>query len=243
MGLDAAVAALAALAVAWVFLMNPTLALNSAPLSVRVVVAAYAPISACLVALTAGLAFSTGAKQSRADMLRLAAMAFLLIGDVLFMLLETHAVSMPQRLIEVPYTLAFTAYAISALHPSMRQQTEPDVEAENTATVGRVVVLGLALAIPGFIAVTRPAAARSDRLVLGGIVFCLTALAILRIVRAIRGRARWRPVSSTSANTTPSPASRTAPARSATSRQHSSPPTKTALPLPCSSSTSTASSW
>ncbi|MBK5289764.1 MAG: EAL domain-containing protein, partial [Acidimicrobiia bacterium] len=74
--------------------------------------------------------------------------------------------------------------------PSMRQQTEPDVDVENTATVGRVVVLGLALAIPGFIAVTRPAAARSDRLVLGGVVFCLTALAILRIVRAIRGRAR-----------------------------------------------------
>ncbi len=190
LALDAAVAALAALAIAWVFLMNPTLILNSAPMSVRIVVATYAPISACLVALTAGLAFSTGGRQSRADLLRMAAMALLLVGDVLFMVIETHSVAIPQRLIEVPYALAFVAYAVSALQPSMRQQTEPDVESEKTATVGRVVVLGLALAIPGFIAVTRPPAARSDRLVLGGIVFGLTSLAILRIVRAIRARAR-----------------------------------------------------
>ena len=188
--LDAAVAALAALTVAWLFLMNPTLQLASAPLNVRLVIAAYAPISACLVAITAGLAFSTGGKHSAADQLRLAAMAFLLIGDVLFMLLETHTASIRPSLIDLPYALAYLAYTACALQPSMRLQTEPDVVAENSATVGRVIVLGLALAIPGMIAVSRPTTTEADRLVLGGIVFMLTAVAILRMVRAIRGHAR-----------------------------------------------------
>jgi diguanylate cyclase (GGDEF) domain len=188
--LDAAVAALAALTLAWLFLMNPALEVTSSPLSVRLVVAAYAPISACLVAITAGLAFSTGRRQSPADLLRLTAMAFLLLGDVLYMLLETHAVSMRPTLVDIPYALAFIAYTACALQPSMRLQTEPDVDAENGATVARMVVLGLALSIPGIIAISRPATTTLDRAVLGGIVFSLTAVAILRMVRAIRGHAR-----------------------------------------------------
>ncbi len=188
--LDAAVAALAALALGWLFLMNPALGLTSSPLKVRVLVAAYVPISACIVAVTAGLAFSTGRKQSTADLLRLAAMVLLLVGDVLYMMLETHAVLMPETLVDIPYALAFVSYTACALTPSMRLQTEPDVEAQNSATVGRMVILGLALSIPGLIAISRPATSDADRAVLGGVVFALTAVAILRMVRAIHGHAR-----------------------------------------------------
>ncbi len=189
--LDAGVAALAALTVAWLFLLNPAVfTAENVPLQVRLLVAAYVPLSVFLVASTAGLAFAAGGQQLVADKLRLGAMTFLLIGDVIFMLLETQTVAIPKHIVEVPYALAYLSYIASVLHPSMRAQTEPNPVRRSGATVGRVSVIALALAIPGMASVFRLSAPTRDRLVLGGIVLTLTSLAILRLVRALRSNAR-----------------------------------------------------
>ena len=58
--LDATVAALAAMTLGWLFLVNPALFNNHAPLSVRLVLSVYPPLSVFLVAITASLSFSSG---------------------------------------------------------------------------------------------------------------------------------------------------------------------------------------
>ena len=55
--LDATVAALASMTLGWLFLVNPALFHNHAPLSVRLTLSLYPPLSVFLVAITASLAF------------------------------------------------------------------------------------------------------------------------------------------------------------------------------------------
>ncbi len=93
--LDASVAALAALALGMLFVVNPTQIHST--FQIRVVLAVYPALSVFLVASTAGLAFSTGTRRIRANGWLLGAMAGVLLGDLVYMLLETHAIDLPLR--------------------------------------------------------------------------------------------------------------------------------------------------
>src|SRR5436190_2195009 len=58
--LDATLAGLAALALAWVYLITPALADLSVPVPIRVLLACYPPLSVFLVVIVARIAFSPG---------------------------------------------------------------------------------------------------------------------------------------------------------------------------------------
>lgn len=58
--LDGVIAALAAMALAWIFLINPTLFHDHTPLRVRVLLSCYPPLSVFIVAMITRLAFNTG---------------------------------------------------------------------------------------------------------------------------------------------------------------------------------------
>ncbi len=61
--LDGAIAALAAMALAWIYLVNPALFHYEAPLPVRLLLSCYPPLSVFLVAMIARIAFNTGNRR------------------------------------------------------------------------------------------------------------------------------------------------------------------------------------
>jgi len=187
--LDAGVSALAALALGWLFLLNPS-QLSHSPLSVRLILATYPTLSVVLVALAASIAFSRGSRRVVANNLLMMSMISVLIGDVVYMLEETHVVEVPKSLIDLPYAIGLLLLCATALHPTMRNITEPVPAAEATPTIGRLVVVAVALAIPGLITVTRVDAPVGDRVAMTLIVLSLTAAAITRLFRAVRAHAR-----------------------------------------------------
>jgi diguanylate cyclase len=188
--LDGVIAALAAMALAWIFLINPTLFHENAPLRVRVVLSCYPPLSVFIVAMIARLAFNTGKRRPLSYVLLLGAGSAMLVGDVVYMLVETHVLSVPQHVFDVPYALACVFFIGAVLHPSMRELTEPLPADEVAPTKGRLAFVAVALAFPALITVFRVDAAASDRLALGTIVMALTSAAAWRMFRALRAYAR-----------------------------------------------------
>ena len=188
--LDGVIAALAAMALAWIFLINPTLFHESAPARVRLLLSCYPPLSVFIVAMIARLAFNTGKRRPLSYILLLGAGSSMLVGDVVYMLVETHVVSMPQHVFDVPYALACVLFIGAVLHPSMRELTEPLPADELAPTKGRLAFVAVALAFPALITVFRVDAAASDRVALGTIVMALTLAAAWRMFRALRAYAR-----------------------------------------------------
>jgi diguanylate cyclase (GGDEF)-like protein len=190
--LDGAIAALAALTLAWIYLVNPALFHSDAPLSVRLVLSCYPPLSVFLVATAARIMFGSGrgARRALAFSLLLLAMAAMLVGDVVYMLVETGLMSLPVHLLDVPYALTYVAVITLVLHPSMRELTEPRDEEQAPPGHGRLAFVAVALAIPAVVTVTRVDAAVGDRVALAVIVVSLTGAATWRMMRAVRGYVR-----------------------------------------------------
>jgi diguanylate cyclase len=189
--LDGAIAALAALTLAWIYLVNPALFHSDAPLSVRLLLSCYPPLSVFLVAIAARIAFGSGQgiRRAPAYSLLLGAMSAMLVGDVMYMLVETHVASIPNNLLDVPYALTYVAVIALVLHPSMRELTEAAPEEPAVPGRGRLAFIAVALGVPGLITVTRVDARPGDRIMLAAIVVLLTAAATWRMLRAIRAYA------------------------------------------------------
>ncbi len=188
--LDGVIAALAAMALAWIFLINPTLFHEQAPLTVRFLLSCYPPLSVFIVAMIARLAFNTGKRRPLSYGLLLGAGTAMLIGDVVYMLLETHVLTLPQNVFDVPYALASVLFIGAVLHPSMRELTDPLPADEFAPTKGRLAFVAVALAFPALITVIRVDAEVGDRFAFGIIIMALTLAAAWRMFRALRAYAR-----------------------------------------------------
>jgi len=188
--LDGVIAALAAMALAWIFLINPTLFHEQAPLPVRFLLSCYPPLSVFIVAMIARLAFNTGKRRPLSYGLLLGAGTAMLVGDVVYMLLETHVVTLPQHVFDVPYALSSVLFIGAVLHPSMHELTEPLPADELAPTKGRLAFVAVALGLPALITVFRVDSAVSDRFALGIIIMALTLAAAWRMFRALRAYAR-----------------------------------------------------
>lgn len=190
--LDALVAALAVMALAWIFLVSPGLVDTDAPLSVRITLSLYPALSAFLVAMVAQMLFTSRGDAPLSLELVLAAMVGTLVGDTVYMLVETGALDLSQSLVDLPYAVGTLCFIGGMLHPSMPQVTEPaeSERARSTLTTARLIVVAVALAVPAVVTVTRGDTSTEDRVVLGAIVLLLTAAAVGRLIRALRAHAR-----------------------------------------------------
>jgi hypothetical protein len=188
--LDSAVAALGALAMAWVYLITPALFRADIPVHVRLSLAVFPPFSVFLVAVAARVAFAAGMRPSVAQRLFLGAMVLTLTGDVVHTLADAHLVAIPPRLIEVPYALAFLTIAVTFLHPTMRELTEPVPSDQVAPTRGRLAVVAASLGIPALVSLTKSQADGAESAVLVVIVLLLTVAAVARVTRALREHAR-----------------------------------------------------
>ncbi|MPY93033.1 MAG: EAL domain-containing protein, partial [Acidimicrobiia bacterium] len=151
--------------------------------------ACYPTVSVFLVALTARIAATSGRRPSPAQHLLLAAMSALLVGDVVYMVVDAQLVDLPERLVDVPYALAYLAFSLCVLHPSMRELTVPLRSDEAGPTRGRLVLVAVSLGIPTVVLLSRRAFSPGDREVLALVVGGLTTAAVWRVFRALRAHA------------------------------------------------------
>jgi diguanylate cyclase (GGDEF)-like protein len=188
--LDSAVAALAALTLAWVYLMTPALFHADIPVTVRLSIVVYPPLSVFMLAMSTRVAFTSGLRMVPAQRLLVAALTFLVVGDVVQTMGDAHLVAVPQRFIDLPYALAFLTFAVDCLHPSMVQLTEPVPTGEGAPSRGRLALVAVALGIPALVSLTRTDADGAERFVLIAMVLALTVLAVTRMFRALREHAQ-----------------------------------------------------
>jgi diguanylate cyclase (GGDEF)-like protein len=186
--LDATLAALAALALAWVYLIGPALAQEHVPLAVRLLLVCYPPLSVFLLAIGTRMSFSPDTQESLSFWLILSAIGSMLVGDVIYMLVDIHLIDLPPELIDVPYALAYVCFAAAMLHPSMRRITQP--AATPTTARARLSFVAVALSVPALVTLTRTDSDAAGRIVLAVIVLALTAAAAWRMLRALRQHAR-----------------------------------------------------
>jgi len=183
--LDATIAALALLACAWVFLMEPLLVRYQTPMPDRLVLCCYPAASIFLVVLTLRIAFSPDQERRPAFWILLGAMTCMFIGDALYMFAEINVVHMPGRFLDFPYALAYLGAAAMAVHPSMRALTEPSPPTRRKPVAGRTLIVAIALLVPALLVLDHPVGALRERFALFAIILVLTGTAVLRIVQAL----------------------------------------------------------
>ncbi len=188
--LDAVLVALAALAFAWSYLITPALQHEHAPLKVRLVLVCYPAMSVFMVAIVMQFMTAGGKGRPLAQRLLLFALLMMVVGDVVYMFVDARIATVPGRLLDLPYGLAFLAFGSCVLHSSMRDLCEPVASSERAPTKGRLALVSVALGLPLVVILSKLPALTSDRIALVGISVVLTALAILRVFRSLRAHAR-----------------------------------------------------
>lgn len=186
--LDAAIGAVGALAVAWVTLVAPAVGEAAAPVSVRVVLTCYAPMSVFLLIVTVRLALSSTGRSGPAQRFLIAAMASMFVGDVVYMAADLATVAVSAALLDVPYATAYVLLAASLSHPSLRELTQPVQSSPASARSGRVAVVAASLLVPVALGLVRRGTSL-DRLVLAVLGLVLIVLVTVRLDRALLGHA------------------------------------------------------
>jgi diguanylate cyclase (GGDEF)-like protein len=183
--LDAIIAALAILAVAWVYVIDPVLFQHHTPLAIRLVLTCYPAMSIFLVVVTVRIAFSPEQERVPSYWLLLAAMTCMFVGDSFYMFADIDLINVAGRLLDVPYGLAFLAAGTMALHPSMRALTEPAGRRPQASSPGRIVLVAIGLLVPAIITLQHPSSSLQDRVALFVIIILLTMAAVARIIQAL----------------------------------------------------------
>jgi diguanylate cyclase len=186
--LDAVIAGLAALALAWIYLMTPALDQEDVPFAVSLALVLYPALSIFLVTIGFRIAFNASRQPPLAFRFLLLGLLATLIGDAIYMLVELHLVG-NGRWVDLSYGLAYVAVIVAALHPSMARITEPPPSAELAPRRGLALV-AIAVCVPGIVTLAQPETDTSDRAVLALIVLGLMAAAGVRVFHALRDHAR-----------------------------------------------------
>jgi diguanylate cyclase (GGDEF)-like protein len=184
--LDGLIAALALAAVAWVFVIQRVLLQTDMPFSVVVVMVAYPSLSIFMVVVTLRIVFDPERDRVPAFWLLLAGMVLMFIGDVVYLFADLALVSVPARLLDLPYSLAYLGAGACALHATMRRLTEPRRAVRPSTSRFRIAIVAIALLIPAILTVEDRSSTLSERLVLCALMLAMTVAAVLRLVQALR---------------------------------------------------------
>lgn len=184
--LDAVMVAAGSALIVHEILIGPTLADEDSWIMARLAVAAFPTLSMCLLAIAARLAFGTG-ERSVAFGLLLAGTAGLFVGDVVYALGETGAISVSQTLLEVPYLLVPACIGAAAQHPSIRLLDRRSPDADRPLGPARLAAVIAAMLAPIGLLVFRQDP--TNRIVAVGLCGVLATAAVLRIAGSMRSQA------------------------------------------------------
>lgn len=183
--LDGLMAGLALAALAWAFVIEHVLLQQNSPLPVVLVLIAYPSLSVFMVVVTLRLALNPEQEPVPAFYLMLAGMVVMLIGDVLYMFVDSDLVNLPTRLVDMPYALAYVGAGATALHVSMRKLTQPGRARPSSSSRFRIFIVALALVIPALLTLVKQDGSAASRIVLSLLMLAMTIAAVFRIVQAL----------------------------------------------------------
>lgn len=188
--LDGVIAALSLASLAWAFAVEPMLAQQQAPTAVKVVLTAYPSMSIFLVVVTLRIVFNGSGKHVPSFWLCVGAMSFFFLGDGLYMFADINILRVPAQVLDLPYALSFLGAGAMALHPSMRELTEPGPAGQLTSSTGRAALVAGALLVTALLTLQYQLFSAADRVVIYALFFGLTAAVAIRIIMALRTAAR-----------------------------------------------------
>lgn len=188
--IDATIIATGLGLLSWVFLMNPYVDDQSIPLFPTLVAIDYPLMGVIWVALAARLLFVSGARPP-AYYLLLLAIVLHPITDAVYgwLVLEgTYRSGLP---VDAGWLLYYTCLGAAALHPSMRELSEPTPEGETGFSIRRLVLLVAAsLMAPGVLAIQAARGEHIDVPVIVGGSVVLFSLVLVRMMGLVRNNER-----------------------------------------------------
>ncbi len=173
---------------AWVFLLAPYLHTAELTLSVRAVSLAYPVMDLLVVAVAARLAVSGGARPP-AYWLLLAGLAGLLAADGWYALEQLHGSYQTGKPLDAGWLVSYIGWGAAALHPSMRQLSEPGEPAGATrlSRLRLAALAGAALVAPAVLLLQALRGAPTEVPMIAAASAVLFGLTLLRM-RSLAGQ-------------------------------------------------------
>jgi diguanylate cyclase (GGDEF)-like protein/PAS domain S-box-containing protein len=191
---DALMLSLGVGTISWVILISPQAYAQDVPLAVKVTSMAYPLADLLLLAAAFRLAVGAGRKPP-AFRLLIAAVVTLFVTDALYAWMNLYTASGYQPgsgYLEAGWIAFYVLFGAAALHPSMRELSEPAPDVETRLTVGRLVVLaGASLVAPALLAYEALHGLTLDFPILIGATVLLFLLAIVRMWGLMRSQQRY----------------------------------------------------
>jgi len=186
---DAGIVTVGVAIVAWTFVVQPRLLPDSGALDI-VVALAFPVLDVLLLSLAARMVLGSGPRSPAFAMVT-TALLFQLVGDALYGFGSLHGWYRAGDSIDLFFVLAAVLWGTAALHPSMTELTEPNVDPERRLTGKRLALLSVAtLMAPAMLAVAALRDGSGELLVIVGAAATLSGLVIVRLAGLVARHAR-----------------------------------------------------
>ncbi|HLF68708.1 MAG TPA: EAL domain-containing protein [Gaiellaceae bacterium] len=200
---DAAIVAVGVALVSWTIAVLPRLTESSGAFETTVALA-FPIMDVLLVSLAARMVLGPGLRVPAFAMVT-TALVFKLVGDALYGFGSLHGWYQRGDVMDLLFVFSAVLWGTAALHPSMVELTEPNVDPESRLSSKRLAVLSAAtLTAPAMLAVAALRADQSELLVIVGAATALTLLVVVRLAGLVsrheRSERRERALSSAAAN-------------------------------------------
>jgi diguanylate cyclase (GGDEF)-like protein len=171
------------------FLSLPAASIGGQSAGISVTAGIYPLIDTVLVLLLVNLAFTTAVRKPSFPLL-IGTMAMLLLGDLVYAIagVAGHRVATAPWM-DLPFLLAFALIGAAALHPSVVDLTRATPLPVQAWSVGRLALIGPAVAVPFVMTAVTADRTLTDRLVLGLGGAIIVTLLLVRAVSAVQSYA------------------------------------------------------
>ena len=177
---DAGIVTVGVAIVAWTFVMQPRLSPDSDGVE-TVVALAFPVMGVLLVSLAARMVLGNGLRSPAFAMV-IVALLFQLVGDALYSFGSLHGWYRSGDSIDLLFVVSAVLWGTAALHPSMVELTEPNMDPEKRLSRRRLALLSTAtLMAPAMLAVAAMREGSAELLVIVGAATTLSALVIVRL--------------------------------------------------------------
>ncbi len=171
-----------------IFFAEPAASIAGRPVALSLLAGFYPLLDCILVLLVVGLAFST-ARRGPAYYLLIGCMVLMLIGDIGYAVIGTEGELSGSVLLDLPFLLGFVLIGTAALHPSMIDIGRRNGVPAQAWSVGRLLLIAPALAVPFALDIAIKEPTVLDRTLLTATELIAVSLLAIRAVSAVQGLA------------------------------------------------------
>jgi diguanylate cyclase (GGDEF)-like protein len=166
----------------------PAASIPGRPVVVSIIAGLFPLLDAILLLLVVNLAFTAAVRYPSFIML-MSMMLLVFAGDLAYAIIGATGQLYGNRLLDLPFLLAYAMGGAAALHPSSRELVRPSPSRVQAWSLPRLLVLVPAVAVPFVLTVTLPELSTAERVILGFGGAAIVLLLITRAVAAVQSHA------------------------------------------------------